>query len=142
MNRLVTLTLALCLALLGTAGMTTVGTAGALFVLPRLNGREPSLIWSIAGILFALLWCGLVLMLAEKPGHRSDLALFAMAISMCLQMVNVLVLPALQGATLLLSLLVVGTGGDGAAGALSPADQQRYPVDRDRAGAVAIILAL
>lgn len=112
MTKLLTFALSLLrpLGLMASAGMTSLGIAGALLVLPGLNGGEPRLLWSLAAIGATLCWGGLILQKEMAGGPWPGPTLFAIGLTVGLQLVNALVLILYQGLVLLMLLITVLAG--------------------------------
>lgn len=86
------------IAYLSVAAATVTSVCGALFVMPGLNGGEPSQIWSLIGILSALVWGSLIWFADELPRP----SFLAFGIAMCMLYLSVCTLALLQGLLLLL----------------------------------------
>ncbi len=97
------------LAHIALATITSMSVCGALFVIPALNGGDPSLLWSVIGIVSAFAWGALNLFTLVSEEFPPPLAL-AFAISACMHFLAIGTLAVLQGFLLVIMLLAFAFG--------------------------------
>ncbi|TDE34680.1 hypothetical protein [Antarcticimicrobium sediminis] len=83
------------------ATVTSMSVCGALFVIPALNGGDPSLIWSLIGIASAITWGALNLVSDDFPAPLQ----IVYAISAFIHFFAIGTLAVLQGLLFVITIL-------------------------------------
>jgi hypothetical protein len=94
------------IAHLAVTALTAVSVCGALFVMPSINGGDPSIYWSLAGIASAAAWGAMIWFGDELPLPVG----LAFGISACMHHLAIAVLGVMQGGIVALGLLLAVFG--------------------------------